>query len=193
MGFKAIAEDAPVLPVGKYRARFDRVEPSVEPGVYGDYLDWYWIALTDDGPMEIMGRSSLPEKFTRSTKGRLWYEAMLGRTLAKGDDMDWDTLKGTPCVLTVEVKKNEKGIESDRTTDIKRACGAARWCPRRTRAPWPRAAAARPRTRPTGRSRRGSGSRRARCASRPREAISLASDASRLARATPASFMRPSR
>ena len=122
--YTAIAEDYPVLEPGIYQAIFDRVEPSKEPGQFGDYLNWYFTALTEDGPTEVMGRSSLPPKFTRSTKGREWYEALAGRPLAAGETMSFGKLKGTACTLTIDVKKSERG-DSNRITNIRRTARPA--------------------------------------------------------------------
>ena len=77
--FSAIAEDNEVLEPGEYPAIFRGVEAPDEPGLYGLYIEASFDALTEDGPVRVTGRASRPERYTRSTKARLWYEAVDGR------------------------------------------------------------------------------------------------------------------
>ena len=50
-----------------------------------DYLDWSFTVFTEDGPTQVMGRSSVPPKDTKSTKGRKRHEALLGRPVAEDE------------------------------------------------------------------------------------------------------------
>ena len=94
------AEDFTPLQSGGYQARFDRLEEPEEPGKYGLFLNWFFVVTTGEGTVEVMGRSSKPEYFTRATKARQWYEAILGRELAKGETADPGSLRGTLVMLT---------------------------------------------------------------------------------------------
>ena len=107
--FSAIAEDNEVLEPGEYPAIFRGVEAPDEPGLYGLYIEASFDALTEDGPVRVTGRASRPERYTRSTKARLWYEAVDGRPLEKGDVMSFSKLVGKPCRLVLEVKDTERG------------------------------------------------------------------------------------
>jgi hypothetical protein len=95
------AADYPVLAPGVYNAEFVRVEESVVAGPYGHYIDWFFSVETDDGPIEISGRSSRPERLTRTTKARVWLEQILGRSLAKDERVDTSKLAGAPVQLTI--------------------------------------------------------------------------------------------
>jgi len=114
------AEDYPVLEPGNYEATFDRTEESEEPGQYGYWIDWHFAATTPDGVVDVMGRSSLPDRWTRATKARTWYEAIAGRELGKGEAADTDKLKGSPVTLTLSVKETEKGDERNSIVGIRR-------------------------------------------------------------------------
>lgn len=114
------AEDFEVLEPNVYPAIFDRTEESDEPGQFGYFIDWFFDVQTDDGVVSLMGRSSKPDRFTRSTKARQWLEAILGRELAKGESADPNTLKGTPVQLTVDVVKTSKGDDRNRIVSIRR-------------------------------------------------------------------------
>ena len=107
--FSAIADDLEVLEAGEYPATFQGVTAPDEPSQYGLFLEWDFSVLTEDGPVNVSGRSSRPDVFTRSTKGRLWYEAIAGRQLGKGEVMTFGKLVGRPCRLALEVRDTEKG------------------------------------------------------------------------------------
>lgn len=127
----ATAEDSEVLEPGLYSATFSGVEAPDEPGQWGPYLIWHFAVLTDDGPVDVTARSSRPEKYTRSTKARTWYEAILGRPVEKGDTMAFSKLAGRPCQLKLEVKSTEKG-DFNRVEDVIRVRA-----PKRSAAPTP--------------------------------------------------------
>jgi hypothetical protein len=114
------AEDYPVLEPGNYEATFARTEESEEPGQYGYWIDWYFDVTTADGIEDVMGRSSLPDRWTRSTKARQWFEAIAGRDLAKGEDADTAKLMGSPVTLTLDVVKTQKGDERNSIVSIRR-------------------------------------------------------------------------
>jgi hypothetical protein len=114
------AEDYPVLEPGNYEALFDRAEESDEPGKFGYWIDWHFSVTTPDGVEDVMGRSSLPDRWTRSTKARQWFEAIAGRDLAKGEDADTAKLKGSPVTLTLDVVKTQKGDERNSIVSIRR-------------------------------------------------------------------------
>lgn len=115
------AEDYEVLEPNVYPATFDHTEESEEPSQFGYWIDWYFDAQTADGVVSVMGRSSKPDKFTRSTKARQWHEAILGRELVKGEPADPNSLKGTAVLLTVDVVKTAKGDDRNRIVSIRRA------------------------------------------------------------------------
>ena len=117
------AGDYQVLDPGVYTATFDRTEDLLEPGPYGFYTDWFFIVTTEDGPVEVSGRSSKPERLTRSTKARQWLEALLGRPLAKDETVDTTTLEGTRVMLTLDVKVTEVG-DFNRVVGIRRVDAA---------------------------------------------------------------------
>ena len=115
-----IAEEFPLLQPGVYGATFDRIEEPPEPGQFGPYFNWFFVASAPDGPVEVMGRSRNPDRFTSSTKARQWYEAILGRVLAKGEAADFQSLRGTRVELTVDVVTTERGDERNRIINIRR-------------------------------------------------------------------------
>jgi hypothetical protein len=103
------AADYQVLDPGTYAAVFDRADDSPEPGPFGNYTDWFFTVTTAEGPVEVSGRSSKPERLTRSTKARQWLEDLLGRPLAKDESIDTASLKGTQVMLTIDVKTTDVG------------------------------------------------------------------------------------
>jgi hypothetical protein len=115
------AEDFTPLQAGVYQARFDRLEEPEEPGKYGLFLNWFFVVTTEEGTVEVMGRSSKPEYFTRATKARQWYEAILGRELAKGETADPASLRSTLVMLTLDIVETERGDERNRIVNISRA------------------------------------------------------------------------
>ena len=114
------AEEYPVLEPGVYEGLFDRLEEPGEAGQYGPYFNWFFTVNTADGPVEVMGRSSKPDYFTRSTKARQWTEAILGRELAKGETAAPASLQGTAVTLTLDIVKTERGDERNRILSIRR-------------------------------------------------------------------------
>ncbi len=118
------AQDYRVFEPGTYEATFDHTEESEEPGQYGYWIDWHFSVTTDDGVEDVMGRSSLPDRWTRSTKARQWFEAIAGRDLTKGEPADTAKLKGSPVTLTLDVVKTQKGDERNAIVSIRRRSGA---------------------------------------------------------------------
>ena len=93
------------------------IEPSEEDGPFGPYLTWTAGILTDDGEVEVEGRTS--DRWKGNTKARAWYSAMLGRPLVKGEDIDLDAVIGKPARFVVIVVESNKGIAFNRIDDIK--------------------------------------------------------------------------
>ena len=111
------AADYPVLEPGIYSATFLRTEELAEEGTFGPYIDWYFAVETEDGTVDVSGRSSKPARLTRATKARQWVEEILGRALAKGENIDTRSLEGTRVRLTVGL--NDTG-QFNRVIDIHR-------------------------------------------------------------------------
>jgi hypothetical protein len=110
-----------LLEPGVYPAIFDRLEEPNEEGQYGPFLNWHFTVTTEDDTVEVLGRSSKPEYFTRATKARQWFEAILGRDLKKGESADPNTLRGTRVKLTLDIVKTERGDERNRIVGIRRS------------------------------------------------------------------------
>lgn len=109
MVFTAEATDYDVLDVGTYQAEYVKVTPSEVDGPFGPFLDWEFSALNPAtmATAKVTGRSST--SFGPDTKAREWAEGVLGRQLAKGERLDFDTLVGRPCQLVLEIVEKTKG------------------------------------------------------------------------------------
>jgi hypothetical protein len=116
------ADDYQILDPGVYNATFVGTEDSVEEGPYGHYIDWFFAVDTDEGQIQVSGRSSRPERFTRSTKARQWLEELLGRPLTKDENVDTRSLEGTHVRLSVGT--NDTG-QFNRVLAIQRDPGAS--------------------------------------------------------------------
>ena len=103
------AADYQLLEPGVYEAVFDRTVDPLEPGPFGHFTIWYFVATTEEGPVEVSGISSRRSRLTRSTKARQWLEDILGRPLINEETIDTSSLRGTRVMLELHIKTTEFG------------------------------------------------------------------------------------
>ena len=102
------AEDFEVLAEGSYPAVLIAVDESDKPGPYGDFLTWrFMVDGGDKGKVEVHQRSGT--RFTKNTNARAWYEALVGRNLAKGEPIDLDGVIGTDCTVRLSIADKATG------------------------------------------------------------------------------------
>lgn len=109
-------EDYETVEPDWYDAVVRDLEESTTDGPFGPYIEWTFGALTDDGEVEVTGRTG--DKWKGNTKARAWYSAIVGRPLASGEDVDFDTIIGAPCRINVTVVTSDKGISYNRIVDV---------------------------------------------------------------------------
>lgn len=100
------ATDAEVVAPGGYDASLIGIEDGV--GQYGPFYDWSFLVAGPDGAVEVSRRTSA--KFGPSTIARSFVEALLGRKIAKGEQVDLDSLIGNRC--RVKVNTNDNGYST---------------------------------------------------------------------------------
>jgi hypothetical protein len=93
---------------GIYRARLLDLQEG--EGQFGPFVKWYF-ELLEEGyeGQTIRGQSSIPEIFTAATKTWQWAQALLGRPIRPGEEIDLKGLIGNECMLTLGHKETERG------------------------------------------------------------------------------------
>lgn len=99
-----------VLEEGIYEACLSRVEE--ETGEYGIYLKWTF----DIRGEEVSGLTS--SRTGQKAKARAWIEAILGRALADGEDINTDHLYGIAARVYVTVVQLPDGGECNRVEKV---------------------------------------------------------------------------
>ena len=93
---------------GVYRAKL--VELQEDEGQFGSFVKWFFELLEEDyDGQTIRGQASGPESFTAATKMWQWAQALLGRAIQPGENIDLEDLIGNECMLTLGHKETERG------------------------------------------------------------------------------------
>jgi hypothetical protein len=101
MSIKATVTTAtPVVPDGIYPAEFvDISEATSEQSAFGSDTYWLWEFLLFVKGKEVSLTGTSSPKLTPKTKASKWLFGLTGRQLAVGEEVDFDTLKGTRCQI----------------------------------------------------------------------------------------------
>jgi hypothetical protein len=83
---------------GTYHALFGGIEE--DEGEYGIFWKWTFHVYLADGGTNAVGDIS-SDNFGPRSKANKWTAGMLGRPIAPGEVVEFDELKGTPCVVDV--------------------------------------------------------------------------------------------
>ncbi len=93
---------------GVYRARLVNLQE--DEGQYGPFVKYFFEFLEEGYECQtIRGQSSIPETFTAATKMWQWAQALLGRAIQPGEDIDLEDLIGNECMLTIAHKETDRG------------------------------------------------------------------------------------
>jgi hypothetical protein len=86
------------------------VDLQEDEGQYGPFVKCYF-ELLEEGyeGQTIRGQASIPESFTAATKMWQWAQALLGRSIQPGEEIDLEDLIGSQCMLTLGHKETERG------------------------------------------------------------------------------------
>jgi hypothetical protein len=93
---------------GIYRARLVDVQEG--EGQFGPFVKWFY-ELLEEGyeGQTIRDQSSIPETFTAATKTWQRSQALLGRLIQPGEEIDLRDLIGNECMLTLGHKETDHG------------------------------------------------------------------------------------
>jgi hypothetical protein len=93
---------------GVYRGRLVDVHES--EGQYGPFAKFFFELLEEGHEGQtIRGQASIPESFTAATKIWQWAQALLGRPIQPGEEIDLKDLIGNECMLTLGHKETDHG------------------------------------------------------------------------------------
>lgn len=96
------ASDMEVVEPGGYNGTLTSIIEG--NGKFGDFYDWNFKVDGPDGPVEVSRRTSA--KFGPSTLSRKFVNALLGRTVEKGEQVDLDSLIGRKARLKIDTNEN---------------------------------------------------------------------------------------
>ena len=102
--FRATEGQAP-LPPGLYSATLKRIEE--REGVHGPYLMWKFAIRHEGGEVNLSAITSM--NCAPKARARQYAEALLGRALTAGEDLEPAALYGAACQVVVTVVEHDKG------------------------------------------------------------------------------------
>ena len=103
---KLKAEEYEPMEVGDYRATFTRYEE--DEGIHGPMVKWFFDLQDEDYEgRSISGISST--SFNPMSKMWAWVQALLGRPIEDGEEIDLDELIGREVMIDVDHKQTERG------------------------------------------------------------------------------------
>jgi hypothetical protein len=106
MGIKVKAEAYEPMEIGDYRATFTRYEE--DEGMHGPMIKWFFELDDEDYPgRTISGISSTA--FNPMSKMYAWVQALMGRPIEDGEEIDLDDLVGRQVMIDVDHKQTERG------------------------------------------------------------------------------------
>lgn len=110
---------APVVEVlkdGVYDAVLSKVDQQFSEKNQREFLIWQFVVTTKRGTSPVEGITSL--NFGPKSKARPWVEALLGRKIAQGEEIDTDELTGCECKVWLGTKvSGENGEYTDNTIE----------------------------------------------------------------------------
>jgi hypothetical protein len=102
MKFKTTKQEAQLKP-GLYPAKFQMIDEKT--GNYGPYLIWTF--QLDKNGTHVSYLTS--RSFLSNSKARKLVEALKGRPMKDGEEVDLDELFGAPCQLLIEIAELDDG------------------------------------------------------------------------------------
>jgi hypothetical protein len=103
---KLKAEEYEPIELGDYRAKFTRYEE--DEGIHGAMVKWFFDLQDEDYQgRSISGISSTA--FNPMSKMWAWVQALLGRPIEDGEEIDLDDLIGREVMIDVDHKQTERG------------------------------------------------------------------------------------
>lgn len=103
---KLKAESYEAMDVGDYRAKFTRYEE--DEGIHGEMIKWFFDCQDEDYEgRTISGISSTA--FNPMSKMYAWVQALMGRPIEDGEEIDLDDLIGREVMIDVDHKLTERG------------------------------------------------------------------------------------
>ena len=104
---KLKTEDYEPMEAGDYRARFTGYEE--DEGVHGPFVKMYFEILDKEyAGKSLKGIASA--KFNPLSKLFAWTQALLGRPIERGEELELDDLVERECMLTIEHQSTDRGI-----------------------------------------------------------------------------------
>lgn len=100
-----VPDTASVRP-GAYEAVLERIELRESPDGR-EYLRWWFEVRSRSGTARLTATSST--SLGPRAKARRWLEALLGRPLQPGEEVDLAALEGTPCTVVVAATNRPDG------------------------------------------------------------------------------------
>ena len=103
---KLKAEEYEPMEVSDYRDKFTGYEE--DEGIHGPFVKWYFEVLDEEYPgRSLKGISSTA--FNPMSKMWAWVQALLGRPIEDGEELELDDLIGRECLLDIDHHKTERG------------------------------------------------------------------------------------
>ena len=103
---KVKAEEYTAVEIGDYRAKFTRYEE--DEGIHGAMVKWFFDLQDEEYEgRSISGISST--SFNPMSKMWAWVQALLGRPIEDGEEIDLDELIGREVMIDVDHKVTERG------------------------------------------------------------------------------------
>ena len=94
------------LEPGDYRAKFTGYEE--DEGEHGPFVKLFFELLDEEHAGKILTGIAYT-KFNPMSKLFAWTQALLGRPIEDGEEIDLDDLVGRECMLDIEHRKTERG------------------------------------------------------------------------------------
>ena len=85
-------------------------------GQWGPTVEFVFDVMTGDGVTEMTALAS--DKWKGDTKARRLVATIVGRLLAKGEDVNWNEVEGKPVRVNVSVVEDKKGLTRNRITEV---------------------------------------------------------------------------
>lgn len=105
---KLKAEEYEPMKMGDYRARYTGYE-KVDEGQHGPFVKHFFTILDEEyAHRSLKGVTSTA--FNPMSKLWAWVQALLGRSIEDGEEIDLDDLVGRECWLDIEHQRTDRGV-----------------------------------------------------------------------------------
>lgn len=112
---KLTATNFEVIKPGVYTARIASITERND-AQFGPALIWAFDVRTKRGPIRVETMSS--QSFGPKAKARQWTEAILGRKLQAGEEIELNDLVGKECQVVLAVKETDAGNQVNRVESV---------------------------------------------------------------------------